>query len=386
MLDPLLLHYMHEALQKEAFLGGLARGALTAASQKLTQSGAGAALQSAGRAVGGQMVRSAGNVGAGMGLGAAAGGALGAAHGAYQGYSKPVEEGGGTLGALSGALAGGSRGALIGTAVGGAAGLASGGRGAGTVAQLTAGKYNPLGLAARSGQRQLHSVTGLVPGGAARGTPQYAQALTQLNVGGLKDHLNAAEKALQRGNIPAMDQVNGRYRQALEGAQKGQTSLAGIAQNFQEKGLREGGKDVLQHGLGNAWRGQSTLGKAALIGTPAAGAALAAAQPRDPNDPDAPSTKGEQVGGALGSGVASALTPFVGSTGGRAIGHVGSAVGGTIGKGIGQLVGVKKNQPPSMTLGGGAATPGAQPGLDSPQVERVMTNAAQGKPPDNLMS
>ena len=101
MIDPLILESLREAFIKEAFLGALAGGALQAAGRKLTESGASAALQGAGRAAGKYLAQSAGNIGAGMGVGGAAGGVLGAAHGAYEGYNRAPEEGGGTLGALS---------------------------------------------------------------------------------------------------------------------------------------------------------------------------------------------------------------------------------------------------------------------------------------------
>jgi hypothetical protein len=373
MIDPIVLQFMHEEMRKEAFnpalLGNMARGAVSSARNQINSPATQSAIQAAGR----HIARSATNTGAGMGLGAAAGGLIGGARGAYNAYNKPEEEGGGNLlGAGLGALSGAGRGAAIGTALGGAAGLASGGRGTKMVNKLTQGLHNPLGMAARQGQQKLHSITGLVPGGAARGTAEYAKGLHQANIGGVQTLAAKSEAALTKAKMLAEQREH-----ILSKAQAGQSSLAGLANTIRQKGAREGGKEILQHGLGNI----SAKGALTAAALPVGAAALTAMQPDDPDNPQ----KGKRVGNALGSALASTATPFVGSTGGELVGRAGGAVGGTIGQGIHHVIGAVKPKP-QMYLGGGASTPGAQPGLDSPQVERVMSNAAQGKPPDNLMT
>lgn len=379
MIEPYALDMMYDELVKVGFLGGVARGLVTAAGRKLTESGASAAVRSAGGAAGRYLAQSAGNVGAGMGIGGAAGGVIGAAEGGYRGYKEDqAQGGGGVMGGLMGALGGGTRGAAIGTAIGGAAGLASGGRGADIVAKATKGAWNPLGMAARSGQRQLHSVTGLAPGGAARGTEAYAKALTEINAGGLGNLAKAVDKAKNPQQRQAAEAA---YARAVQGAQAGQTSVVGMARNLQQKGLREGGKDILEHGVKNTLR-QGVAPTVMAAGVPVALAASEAVRPDDPNDPNAPK-KGERVARTLGSGAAGVLAPMVGSTGGELISRATGAAGGLVGKGIDKIVGAVQRKSPN-SLGGGATTPGAEPGLAGPPVERVYSNAAQGKPPEDL--
>lgn len=386
---------MREELRKEAFLGGLARGAINAAGNKLTSQSTRQALQQGSQAVGSYLQRSAGNIGAGMGVGGAAGGLIGGAKGAYDAYHAPEEEGGGSVvNALLGGLGGAGKGALVGTAIGGAAGLASGGRGSETVAKLTAGKYNPLGLAARSGQRKLHSVTGLVPGGAKRGTEEYAKALTGLNVGGLGDAAKALERAENpRGGWlskarPEVDQnqvqmARSAYDKAVGNAQAGQTSLVGIGQNLQEKGLKSGVKDMLQRGAVDQWNQSSMVGKALMMASPVAAVGTALMSGSNPDDPNAAGV-GERVGGAVGRSVTGLAAPMLASTGSDILSGAGERAGGTIGKGIDKIVGAVR-RPGSGALGRSAAGT-AEPGISGPPVERVYTNAALGRPPEDLQT
>jgi hypothetical protein len=330
-----------------------------------------------------------------MGVGAVAGGLAGGIHGAVKGYrGNPEEEGsGGVIGALGGGLSGLGRGTLAGTAIGGAAGLASGGRGSQQVQQLTRGAYNPLGIAARMGQRQLHSVTGLVPGGAQRGSQEYIKALTQINAGGLQTKAQALATASnpQRSFVgkllgraaPVADpahvmQAHQAYDAAVQAAHAGQTSVVGLGHNLAEKGLRRGGADIL-HAAGHEIKQQGVIGGGLMLGGAALPIAMAAASQDDPNNP----TKGRNVGQAAGQGIAGALTPMIGSTGAQLIGRGGSAVGGTIGSGIDKIVGAVR-RPSGSGFGAGSTTPGAQPDLASPPVQREYTNAALGKPPEGL--
>ena len=370
MLDASLLQGMLYEMSKEALLGGI------------------------GRAVGSHLQRSAGNIGAGIGLGALGGGLIGGIRGAARGYQGDGEEdSGGTLGALAGGLSGVSRGALLGGAAGGLAGLASGGRGSGGVQSVLRGKYNPLGIAGREGQRQLHTVTGLVPGGAQRGTPEYAKALTALNVAGLGNKAKAVEresnpqrtllgrvlgKPAPEVNQRRLSRATSAYGAAVGAAQFGQTSLAGIGKNFADKGALGGARDLVGAVKAHV-AGASPLGKAALIGGAAAPLAMAALQP---TEGEAPEDIGTRYGDAVGRSAAGALTPLVGGAGAKALGTGAGAVGGAVGKVIGKVVGaVKPGKGPGL---GNSMAAGAQPDLAPPPIEREYTNAALGKPPEGL--
>ena len=378
MIDPYVIQVMQRELVKEALPVSALRGVGSGAA-RLARGGV-AAARAAAPGAGRYLARSAGNIGAGMGVGAAVGGAAGALKSGREAYQRAEEEGGSKgVAAAMGALRGGARGASIGTAVGGAAGLLSGGKGSDLVQKAIRGDKNPLGMAARSGQRKLHSVTGLVPGGAARGTDEYVKALTDINVAGLGDHAKAIAKAEQ-----AKQTAQSSFNTAAQAVQSGQTSLVGLAKGLKDKGIVQGGKELVQQGVGNQWRNSGAMGKAMMVGAPLSGVALAAMNKGDPEDPN-DTTRGANVGGAIGSSVAGALTPLIGSTGGEMVAGAGRAVGSTVGKGISKLVGAVR-RPNTNALGGGAATPGAAPGLDSPIVERIQSNAALGKPPEDLMT
>lgn len=355
------------------------------------------------KGTGNYLRRSAGNAGAGMGIGAGLGTLIGGVHGAVRGYQgNPEEEGsGGVLGALSGGVGGGARGAAIGSVAGGLAGLASGGRGSEQLQRVmnAGGKYrdwNPIGIAGKGGQRQVHSVTGLVPGGAQRGTEEYLQGLTDINAGGLGTQEKALSNMLTTQKPSAIGKLLGykdknfthKQIQAAAGAlqksqaaaQAGQTSLAGMVHNIGQKGLREGGGELLQN-ITTPFKGQSWKGKLLAGGMMAVPVGMAAMQTINPETAE---RRGEVIGEAAGSSAVGALTPMLGSTGANILGRGGAAVGGTVGKGIDKLVGAVRRPTPGA-LGTSPPGTGAQPDLSAPPVQREYTNAAMGKPPEGLM-
>lgn len=325
------------------------------------------------RPVGQYIGRSAGNIGAGIGAGALLGGVGNAVHKGYRGYRDAKEEGSsGVGGALSGAVHGLGKGALTGAAVGGAAGLASGGRGSEKVQELLqVGKNNPLSVAGRFGQRQLHSVTGLVPGGALRGSPEHLEALHQMNIGGLHNLRAAASEGGHAAGV---------YQRALDAANAGQTSIPGMLGNVKDKGVVEGAKDVLRHGLGRQWKDSGAGGKAMMVGMPLAFAGMEAAA----DNPEDERGMGEKVVGSLGSSMGFALNPMLPMTAMNAVTTAATKAGKGAGKGIDKLVG-RVRRPGEGGLGQ-LANPANEANAGSAPVERVYSNAALGRPPEDMLS
>lgn len=143
-----------------------------------------------------------GNVGALGGAGLGLGAIGGAAHGAYRGYQQAKEQGLSTGQALghgaAGALGGAGKGALIGGGVGAAAGLGAG-------ALLSAPKAealrkavsdSPLAIGSQFGQRQVHGVTGWMPGAENQ---SIGQRLGQIGMGSStrQDTINAAKNRIE---------------------------------------------------------------------------------------------------------------------------------------------------------------------------------------------
>jgi hypothetical protein len=246
------------------------------------------------------------------------------------------------------------------------------------------------------GQRQLHSVTGLVPGGAERGTPEYIAALKGINAGRLGTLAKRIEKSenpkptlLQRAlgreakpNPRRIAAAQNAYVNAVQGANAGQTSLMGIGQNFAEKGLKGGFEDMSQ-GVKNRFANTGVVGKALAGGSLLVPAALNIGRRGGLGDTD--EEVGSSLGGAVTGTAAGALTPLLGSTGGNIVRTGARRVGETMGSGIGRAVGALRAKKEDMRLGAGNVTPGAQPDLSAPPVQREYSNSAIGKPPEGLM-
>ncbi len=381
--DPLVLLAFEDELEKRAFIGRLA----TSVAPKLAPQ------------IGSFLRRGAGGMGVGAGLGTAAGAVVGGGGGAYKGYREAKEQGqSGLAGALGGAGKGAISGATIGAGVGAVGGLAAGGGSAAAAKTLQglAEAKGPVGSFARFGQRQVHGLTGAVPGGAERGTAEYTRALHKLRMaagsGEAVKGLSSAKKALETASasnnpkavekaIAAVRQAQGRYDIAREAESKGLTSVPGILKSL---GSKEGIKDVWRLGVKPRWQ-SGVMGKA-MVALPVAAAAGELARPAD-QDPEGRG-RGERFLGAVGSNVGYMAAPFTSYAGGEALGRGAGAAGRGIGKGIDALVGAvrgKSPKPPLDDLGHNPSAPGVEPGAANEAVPRIYSNAALGKPPEGMM-
>lgn len=359
MIDGRITHSMSVELEKLAFLGAAVNG-----------------IRAATPAVGSYLRASAGNIGAGMGVGSGVGAAVGAGVGGYRGYKQDKAEGGsGLAGGVMGGLKGGASGAAVGALAGGALGLASGGAGSAAVQKATSGKYNPLRMMAESGQRNLHSVTGLAPNGARFGTPEYVESLAGINVGGIRKNLQRIEQGHRKGNV-------GLLAQQVANLEQGKTSIMGVAKNLKDTGVVRGLKDVANVGIVQPWQASGLKGKAMMAGVPLAMAGGAAYLGGRPEEEGGQAHYAEKFLGSLGSGGAGMLTPGVSDKGGNLISRAGGAAGATVGKGIDKLVGAIRRKPtgPASSYGGGGN------GYGSSTVDRVYSNAALGRPPEDLQA
>lgn len=419
---PELMFAFENELEKRAFLGpAISRLGASALGRYAANKGTQAAASQAGQAISGvgrHLATHAGGIGAGAGLGAAGGGAVGAGAGALHGYQEAKEKGeSGFAGALTGAGGGAYRGALIGGA-GGAALGATGGRASRALAGVAEGASGGLSPAAiaRFGQRQLHSVTGLTPGGAPRllpsgaVNPEYAQAISKMRIPGtgadasgrvegaattLRHALERQEagqvgglaKLLPKGMQKArLERQASRARKGLERAQsaedvateaveKGMTNLPGIVRHAVTQ--PGGAKDLWRLGIQPQWKNQGGVGKA-LVALPAIGAAQEAATA---GEDEKGRGRGERMGDALGMGLGYASTPFMPLAGSEVIGRGAGAVAGGVGKGIDKLVGaVRKSK--KRDLGNNPGAPAVEEGARQGNVEREVSDRSLGKSPD----
>ena len=287
-----------------------------------------------------------GSAGSGMGLGTGVGALAGAAKGGYEGYQQDKELGGsGWGGALSGAGEGAMSGAATGAAVGGGVGLAAGAKGGRLANALTgaAKRKGPVGSFARFGQRQVHGFTGMVPGGAQRGTAEYRKAFDDLKFsGGSKDVANqlaGAEKQLQKaqaaGNTKAvnkatkaLERTKSRYQTALETEDKGLTNLPGMLRSM---GSKDGVKDIWRLGVKPQLKDQGIMGKA-MVAVPLA-AAGSEAMTSQADDPEGRG-RAERTLGALGSAAGYTVAPLMPISAVEAMGRGLGTAGEYAGKGI----------------------------------------------------
>lgn len=232
------------------------------------------------------------------------------------------------------------------------------------------------GMVSRFGKRQAHSVTGWVPKGADKVT-----ALREMGAGAAPalKRVAEAEKALASGGRGAAKELASARKHlaaAKEVEQLGATSVPGYI-----KALTKKPGKTLSSGAREAWHGTGTgvggaLGKAGLVGLPGAAVASEAMRPAEEGEKG----RGERVGRALG-GLAFGLTsmPIAGAT---ALGTGLTAGAGLAGRGLGKAV--KKGK--RRVLGLGSATQDDDEEDRSGPVERIESNAAQGKPPEGLGS
>jgi hypothetical protein len=260
------------------------------------------------------------NVGSAAGVGALAGAGLGGLSGASREFHTAREEGAGAgesalRGALGG-LGGAARGGALGAAVGGVGG-AVGSHLGGTPSRLVA-RNDIIGSAARAGQRQVHSLTGMLSPGELEGVRGGAY--------GARQHL---------AKLESLGKPTARAAKGLAAAEEMQrmnaTSVPGVLGALKNEGV---GK-VLSTGAKEQLYNMPT----ALTGLTAYGVAKPLLSKEDPES-GRPS-KGERVGRSLGGAVGGAVGGLVPFTGGQVLGGAASAAGGGVGRVIDRIRGYR---------------------------------------------
>lgn len=365
---------MHDALLKLAFSGALARRAVSAIAPHAVGAGR-------------YLARSATDAGAGAAMGGAVGGLAGGVGGAIEGYR---EDG------LGGAVGKGTQrarqGATAGAVLGGAGGLAAGGRlGASQFMQ----SKNPLAMVGRFGERQVHSLTGATRGGVKRlaedgsVNPRYIEAVKAMK-GDSADIANRVlaakknvDKAVTQGKgVDAakrgLERAQAAMKTSDEAIEKGMTSLPGVVNAVRKEGL----KPLWTHGIKPQMTQHGVTGAAMTV----APVAMAAPELLQESDEEGRG-RAERFLGSVGEAGAYTATPFVPVAGSTVLSGVGRRAGGTVGQGIDKLVGaVSSSRTNKPRLGGAAGSPLTDADADNgAPVERVMSDAAQGKPPEGMM-
>jgi hypothetical protein len=261
------------------------------------------------------------NVGSAAGVGALAGGALGGVSGAARGYHEAREGGEGVGGAalqgLVGGLGGAARVGALGAVVGGGAGALGSHFGQGSPSRLVA-RNDIIGSAARAGQRQMHSLTGMLSPselegvrGGAYNSRQHLAKLTELG--------KPTERAAR--GLAAAEEAQG----------MGLTSVPGLVGAVGKHGL---GK-VLSTSAKEQLHNMPTAQGALLMGLPALTAAKTLASHEQEHGPGKGEIIGRTVGGTAG-GVVGGLMPF---TGGQLVGEAAGRAGGAVGRVIDRIRG-----------------------------------------------
>jgi hypothetical protein len=295
------------------------------------------------------------SMGAAGGIGALGGGVVGGGAGALRGYNEARDRGEGVGHAALGGLMGGLGGAARGAGIGAAAGAAAGGLAKLDPSRLSA-LPGALGSAARSGQRQMHAMTGMLSPAELEGVRGGAFDARQ-RVEGLKNlgaPLGRAGKALE----------------ASERAQEmGLTSVPGYLKALKDRPVGE----VLGASAKEQYYGMHPAMGAALVGVPAVGAAGTLARPERPTGPG----KGEELGhnlGAAAGGVMGGMMPVAGA-------EAMSRLGGGAGAGVGRVIDrIRGRRPAVDDLG---TKPSLEPteSQNTPS-ERVMSPSAAGQQKD----
>jgi len=299
--------------------------------------------------------RGLGGVGAGAGLGALGGAGIGTA----MGYRRARQEGAGRGQALVQGLGGAGHGALVGAAAGGAglgvlqaAGAAPGLAGAAT-------RLPGVGAFARSGQRQVHGLTGWTPRGF--GSVEGIQQMGAGSADAAKRHAKAF-KNIFSGGPKAQAEMAGAAKQLAvtrKAEQMGLTNLPGFAKSLVKHPL-----NTLRAGAAEQWHGNPKM-TAAMVGA----SGLGVAQELRKKGPDA-----EGRGGRIAGNLASLATMPLGAM--PAMTQM--AVGSGLTKAMGKLV---PKPVVTSSLGQNPAPPETSPmgsGLASP-VERQYSDRASGQ-------
>lgn len=298
-------------------------------------------------------LRAAGSL---AGTGAAIGALGGAGLGATRRFQEAREHGEGigsaALHGAHGALGGAVSGAGVGALAGGGIGALSS-RGAGLAARAGA-----LGAPARFGQRQLHSLTGMLApaeleaiGGGAAGAQQAFNAA--LAAGAPAGRLAKAEKALSASR---------------KAQNMGLTSIPGYLNSVKNNGLGS----TLAAGAKDQWHNTSPAFTALMVGVPAATAAGTLMKKENPTGPGKGEELGRNLGGVVG-GIAGSAMPIAGN---MIVGGALSSAGGRIGKGIDWMRGRRQASP---MMGPPPLEPAEGQHIPS---ERVMSPAAAGQQPE----
>jgi len=326
----------------------------------------------------GQLVTRHGNLLKNVGSLAGAGGTLGAlggaGYGAAEGYREAREEGRGVgtsaLNALSHGAGGAAKGGLLGAAAGG---LAGGAASKVLSPDWLTQKGGILGAGARFGQRQVHSLTGMlspaelegVRGGAYGARKAYGDASKKLEETWLKDPTKATGAISQAA----------RAKKGLDAAENvqsmGLTSIPGYLNAVKEHGAAK----VLGAGIKDQVRNMHPGMAAVALGMPAVGVLHAAASKENTQGAGKGESVGRNVGNAIG-GVAGAAMPVVGSA---VLGGTLGSAGGLIGRGVDRLRGRKKENPPLSMVGPPQLEPAES---QNTPTEHIMSPNAAGQKPD----
>lgn len=308
-------------------------------------------------------------LGSGLGVGLGAGLAGGGALGGVKAYRQARAEGADAVGAASSALGGTLHGALK----GGVAGLALGAGGGALLGasaptqvlgatQRLAKSTGQAGAFSRFGQRQVHSVTGWKPGGAASSIESIGAgahtartaakgALDALGKSPEMDALVAAHakgpaavanarKALQAGPGAKLTQAHKALAAAEHTQSMGLTSLPGYAKSVGKNGLLP----TVATGVKEQWQAAGPKGKAMMLALPAMSAAGALRAPEQPGGRG----KGETIGRLAGSTLGSLAAPMS-LTGGLILGSAFERAGGALGKGVDKVRGKRPAVPQDPT-------------------------------------
>ena len=323
------------------------------------------------------------NIGSLAGVGSTLGALGGAGFGASQGYREAREEGHGVGTSALNALAQGAGGAAKGGLVGAAAGGLAGGLGSKVLnpSSLTQ-RGGVLGAGARFGQRQVHSLTGVltpaelegVRGGAYGARRAVVDAEQKLkDAPWLKDSKLTPSKMMEMGDKAELSKSRAvKGLQSAENVQNmGLTSIPGYIDAIKNHGA---GK-VLGAGLRDQVRNMHPGMAAVALGMPAMGVLRAATAKKNERGAGRGESVGYNLGNAIG-GVAGAAMPVVGSA---VLGETLGSAGGLVGRGVDRLRGRKKENAPLSMVGPPQLEPAES---QNTPTERVMSPNAAGQKPD----
>jgi hypothetical protein len=356
------------------------------------------------RKAGGYLARQGTTAGAGAALGAVGGAGLGAGIGGVRGYREAKRQGATTGQALMHGAGKGLKGGLIGGAaggaLGGAAGLVGGGRAREMAGKLRA-REGMLGGIARTGEREMHGLTGALPHTAegalagkltpygALATDSKVEALRSMNLGAAPamKRVEEAKKALtgswkdmgpKKGEKLQKELTSARAHRAASQQMEelGATNLPGYLKSLATRPL-----DTLSAGAREQWHGAGTgamghVSRGLTWGLPAAGAVGALRGPKDVEGEGRGARVGRAIGGAA-YGVAG--MPMLGIS---ALTSLGTKAGGFLGRGVDASLEKRNAAKPLRKFRPGLLPPpGPEPeeaDVYSPAVEHEYSSGATG--------